>query len=378
MATKVYPELASDLKKYGADDFNACYNCGNCTAVCNLTNENENFPRMMIRYSLLGLKDEILSSRELWMCYHCGECSDTCPRQADPGELMAALRRYAIAHYEPTGLTRLIFKNNPFYIFFTLLLAGILGFFLLTIKPEMDISRWIFSWMPYEVIHELGIIVFAIMGVTAFWGLGKMIVRLGTKPHSDEKKKKTGAWKRFWKAFGGMLAEVATMKRYQQCDENEDEYFYGKSWLVKPWLVHWTIMWGFIGLLLATILDFLFKDPATTVWWPSRILGTLSGILMVYGSTLAFIYRITKPTKTYEATKLADWIFLLFVWLTGITGFWMEIAVFMNIADTFSDVVFVIHTVLAMELVILFAYSKFAHAFYRPVALYFSNLAKIN
>ena len=209
MATKVYPDLAKELKKYGADDFNACYNCGNCTAVCNLTEEHENFPRMMIRYGLLGLKDEILSSRELWMCYYCGECTETCPRQADPGELMAAMRRYAIAHYEPSGLTRLIFKNNPFYIFFTLLLAVVLGFFLLTLRPEMEVSRWIFERVPYEVIHNIGLGAFIFMGLTAFWGMGRMILKLRRGESRDNNKKAglSGALK----AFGAMLTEVVTM-----------------------------------------------------------------------------------------------------------------------------------------------------------------------
>ena len=376
MATKVYPDLAKELKKYGADDFNACYNCGNCTAVCNLTEEHENFPRMMIRYGLLGLKDEILSSRELWMCYYCGECTETCPRQADPGELMAAMRRYAIAHYEPSGLTRLIFKNNPFYIFFTLLLAVVLGFFLLTLRPEMEVSRWIFERVPYEVIHNIGLGAFIFMGLTAFWGMGRMILKLRRGESRDNNKKAglSGALK----AFGAMLTEVVTMARYRKCDAYEDEYFSQKPWVVRPWWVHWSIMWGFIGLLVATALDFIFKDPATTVWWPSRILGTLAGLFMMYGSTLALWYRITRPVKSYESTKLADWIFLIFIWLAGITGFWMEIAVFAGLESTFSHIVFLIHTVISMELVILFAYSKFAHAFYRPVALYFSNLAKMN
>jgi nitrate reductase gamma subunit len=133
-------------------------------------------------------------------------------------------------------------------------------------------------------------------------------------------------------------------------------------------------MWGFIGLLVATTLDFIFKDPATTIWWPSRILGTIAGILMVYGSTVALNYRFRKINKTYANTLMADWMFLGFLWLAGITGFWLEIAVAMG-ADLFiNHVVLMIHIVISMELVILFAFSKFAHAFYRPLALFMHHL----
>jgi heterodisulfide reductase subunit C len=48
--------FADDLKKYGADDFEACYNCGNCSAICSLTNKDDSFPRELIRFSVLGLK----------------------------------------------------------------------------------------------------------------------------------------------------------------------------------------------------------------------------------------------------------------------------------------------------------------------------------
>ena len=42
------------------------------------------FPRRIIRYAQLGMKDALLSSKELWSCYQCGECAETCPTQADP------------------------------------------------------------------------------------------------------------------------------------------------------------------------------------------------------------------------------------------------------------------------------------------------------
>ena len=93
----IKPDFAEEIKKYGATDFDACYNCGNCTAVCELTDKNANFPRMFIRYGMLGQQEEILKSKELWLCYACGECSLNCPRQAAPGDYMSAMRRYAIA-----------------------------------------------------------------------------------------------------------------------------------------------------------------------------------------------------------------------------------------------------------------------------------------
>jgi ferredoxin len=364
----VNPGFAKEIVKYGAKDFSACYNCGTCTAICNLTEENVSFPRVLIRKGMLGLTDDITSAKEIWLCYACGDCSVSCPRQAAPGDYMSALRRYAIASYEPTGLSKLILKNNAFSILITLALAILLGFFLGTIRPETEIARWIFSILPYEVIHNVGIGIFAFTGLSIVWGLVAMSVKLSGNVDKEKKNKKS-----ILMTLKEVAQELATMKRYQDCDLEENAFWNARPFFLRPWVVHWSIMWGFIGLLLATILDFLFKDPATDMWLPTRILGTLSGIFLIYGTTAAIIYRLKKITRAYRDTRLADWMFLIFLWLAGFTGFWLEVAVFFSASGLTNQVVFMIHTIISMELVLLFAFSKFAHALYRPVALYFRS-----
>ncbi|MGE5423782.1 MAG: 4Fe-4S dicluster domain-containing protein [Syntrophothermus sp.] len=365
---KVDPTFANEIKKYGAPDFSGCYSCGNCTAICGMTDENGNFPRMMIRYGMLGLKEEILSSKELWLCYACGECSKTCPRQAFPGEYMAALRRYAIASYEPSGLSKLIFRSNSFFIFLISLLSVFLAFFLLTIKPDETVSRWIFTYLPYEVIHAIGIVIFSITGFSMIWGAVTMVRKL---------RKAEPSGKLNFKAITAAAKEAATVSRYGHCDEEEDGFLKDKSFFQQPRFIHLSVMWGFIGLLAATTLDFIFKDPSLTVWWPGRILGTIAGLFMVYGTSMAIFYRKNKVTETYSRTRMADWVFLWFLWIAGITGFWLEVAVAFSAESFFNHLIFLIHTIISMELVLLFSFSKFAHALYRPIALYFfSNRGK--
>lgn len=363
---KIDTGFADEIKKFGAKDFNACYNCGNCTAVCALTEKNANFPRKFIRLGLLGQKKEMLSSQELWLCYACGECSQNCPRQAAPGEYMAALRRYAIASFEPSGITKLIFKSNPFSVFLSLALAVILGFFLFTIKPEYQVSRWLFSVIPYDVIHNMGLVIFSLTGLSMLWGALVMMMKLISKQPKDLKNKNS-----VFKSIIAVIDELALMKRYRKCDSEEYAYWSNKNEILKPWVVHWSIMWGFIGLLLATILDFILKDPSTTIWLPSRVLGTIAGLLMMYGSTLAIIYRIKKVTTSYASTKLPDWMLLFSLWIAGFTGFWIEVAVTIHADRPINHALFLVHTIISMELVLLFSFSKFAHALYRPIALFF-------
>jgi hypothetical protein len=279
---------------------------------------------------------------------------------------MAALRRYAIAGYEPTGITKLIFKSNPLFIIFTLLISAVLGFFLFSLKPEYEISRWLFTIIPYAVIHLMGLVIFSITGISMIWGLISMSLKLSKSSLNTDKLKGN-----FIKSFQSIIIELATMKRHRTCDAEEDSFWKDKPAVVQPWFLHWSIMWGFIGLLLATTLDFILKDPATAIWWPSRIIGTVAGLLMVYGASLSINYRLKKVTKAFEETRLADWTFLWFLWIAGITGFWLEVSVALNADFLVNHIVLLIHTIISMELVLLFAFSKFAHALYRPLALFF-------
>ena len=359
------PTFKRTMMRYGAGDFSACYNCGTCTAVCNLSEKDAEFPRKLIRYGMLGLKEEALSDPAIWLCYACGSCSETCPRDADPKNYMAALRRYSIARFEPSRLTRLLFTNNPLSIVFSLLLAVVFGFFILTLKPDRVISRWIFDRMPYAVIHGIGIMVFVILGLTALLGAVDMLRHL-FKDFAPPKKPVVA----FFEALKKTVVELVGMRRFRDCDADETSHWKDRPAFLKPWFVHLAIMWGFIGLLVTTVLDFIFKDPATQAWLPTRILGTLSGLAMVYGATVAIIYRLRKVTTTYEKSRLSDWLFLGSLWFAGLTGFWMEVAVTVDSATSLNLIVFLLHTVVSMELVLLFAFSKFAHAVYRPIALF--------
>ncbi len=352
-------KFINEIQSYGADRFKACFDCGTCTAVCNLSEPGHSFPRYFVRLAKTGQKDEILRSRELWLCYACGDCSQSCPRDADPAELIATLRRYTIANFEPTGITKLIFKNNPLYILLTLILAVIFAMVLLSFRPETEVSRWLFKYVNYETIHYGGILLALLLIISVIYGFIRSV-----------KNYAAGGDGKFWPVFKRTLVEIGVFKRYQSCDTYEDSYWYGKPWYIKPWFLHFSIFWGFVLLFISTGMDYLFKNPDIDVWWPTRILGTLGGLLLMYGSTLAVAYRIIGPTKIYQSTKMADWIFLAFIWLTGFTGFWLEVAIFAHNHSIVTHIVLLAHIICAAEMFLLFAFSKFAHALYRPIALY--------
>ena len=45
------------------------------------------------------LKERLVGNPDIWLCYNCGDCSTRCPRGANPGETLAAVRRLAVKSY---------------------------------------------------------------------------------------------------------------------------------------------------------------------------------------------------------------------------------------------------------------------------------------
>ena len=74
-----------------------CYQCGKCTAGCPVAYEMDIPPHQMMRAIQLGMRDQALSSRTIWVCAACETCSARCPQDADPAGVMDALRRIAYA-----------------------------------------------------------------------------------------------------------------------------------------------------------------------------------------------------------------------------------------------------------------------------------------
>lgn len=365
MTNRVDPGLLIELKKYGDVAVETCFNCGNCTAICPLTTDEENFPRRMIRYAQLGLKERLVASKDLWLCYSCGECSATCPRQAEPGEFMAVARRFVIAQHDVTGLAGALYRSAWFNAIFIVALAIVFSLFLLAVRQPAPIGQLaLFEFIPEVYIQIVGLAVLGIMGLASLAQIVKMTrdisrVNVGT-PRA-----------RFnnWPAVRDTLVEVFSHKRYRQedCEENKHA-----PWYQRKWLVHAAILYGFLGLFLATALDFLFKPVGSSVplYYPMRLLGTIAGILLMYGTSVAAIRRLQKRDESTAGSHHSDWTFLILLWIVGLTGFLLEISVYAMLPVSVGYALLIGHVALAMDVLVLLPFSKFAHAHYRLVALF--------
>jgi ferredoxin len=375
MSYRADPDFLQKLKKYGPVNIESCFNCGNCTAICPLSTDTDNFPRRVIRLAQLGLEDRLLESKELWSCYYCGECSQTCPREADPGEFMATARRYAIARYDRFGLARLLYTSPVFNIIFLVVLAVFFGWFLYSQSDSMPSGELdLFAFIPSELIHNLGLIAGGIIAVTALTGMVTMAINV-SKAANFPKGTRLNWWGALWDT---LVKEVLGQNRYRQDCER---YGSDDPWYLRKWYLHATVLWGFIGLFVATALNYLLEligvKPTGTwmpLWNPIRLLGTIAGLSLVYGATMLIVNRLKKKDESYQHSMPSDWSFLLLMWLAGVTGFVLEIAIYLPQPHAWSYWGLLVHLVVVGELLLLAPFTKFAHAVYRSIGLYIAAL----
>ena len=74
-----------------------CYLCGTCTAGCPISELEEGYnPRRIMRKVLLGKRDEVLNSADIWKCYQCHTCVSHCPQDVRFADIIRALREIAV------------------------------------------------------------------------------------------------------------------------------------------------------------------------------------------------------------------------------------------------------------------------------------------
>ena len=375
--------LLADIQRFGAADVSACFSCGNCTAICPMSSNDATFPRRMIRYGQVGMKDALLSSKELWTCYHCGLCSENCPQQADPGEYMAAARRYAIASYDRTRLARTLYTKPMLSSFITLMVAGILATVLYaTHGSQSRSSLALFKFIPDQTIHWMGIAVMTVASLASLSGLVMMVrgiartegVHVSTL--LSGRAAVIGSLRAVWTALG---VESLGQRSYRiDCAADQPP----EPWYQRRWLIHAATMWGFLGLFAATMLDYALAllgikktGAPVPIWYPVRLLGTLAGIAMVFGLTMMILNRLRQSNQAAIISKQSDWLLLILLWVVGVSGFVIELGLYLPDAPGWAYWVFVFHVSASMELLLLAPFMKFAHVFYRPVALFFHALA---
>jgi heterodisulfide reductase subunit C len=95
--------FARQLKKETGEDVFRCFQCLKCSTGCPLAHAMDILPHQLIKAIQMGLKEEVISSRTIWVCASCLTCSCRCPTEIDIARLMDGLRQQAYARREGLG-----------------------------------------------------------------------------------------------------------------------------------------------------------------------------------------------------------------------------------------------------------------------------------
>jgi quinone-modifying oxidoreductase subunit QmoC len=373
MSVRVDPSLMKDLKEFGLKDANKCFHCGNCTATCPLSTPENPFPRKMVKYVQMGLKDKIINSPEPWLCYYCGDCSDNCPRGADPGETMMVMRRYLTSLYDWTGFSRKFYTSEKFEIVAIAIVALLVGLAMWLFhgeNPNMEYAKINSVW-PAGAIEIADLIMAAVL---TFFLL-------------------TNTWRCFSFSMGDLRSKIPLKLYILQAKEFVVHFLtqrkFGECTDRSQWLVHLSIMTGYVTMMFLVIIllaggleiiglawkPIAFqRDVIYPLWHPVRLLGYYATAAILYGTTYALIGRIKKTKAPYKNSHSTDWMFLILLQLTVLTGIFIHFARLLNWPLT-TYVLNVVHLMIAVPMLVLeVPFAKWAHMMYRPVVLYAASV----
>jgi heterodisulfide reductase subunit C len=106
---KIRDDFVKKIEEISGQQLLACYQCGKCSAGCPAVSEMDILPNQVIRFAQLGMKDELLEARSVWVCASCYTCNVRCPKGIKIAEVMEAVRQVLLRkrrdHVEVRKLT---------------------------------------------------------------------------------------------------------------------------------------------------------------------------------------------------------------------------------------------------------------------------------
>jgi len=368
MAIRVNPGFIDILDRFGKENIQLCYQCGDCSAVCPHADEFYRFPRRPIRQLQMGLEKKIQTELEPWLCYYCGDCSDLCPRNADPGDTMMILRRYLTSVYDWTGLSRKFYTSHWWELGAVVIIGVLITLLFSVFNPHGIVTALtaeggvkVNEMFPVETVN----IGAHIMLITIASFLISNLIRMWYFTILKDKSLKVPVISyvtQFWQ----LIVHFATQLRFNKCKD--------KGY----WILHWVLMSGYTLMFILIVGNLKwFQTDRIYVWYhPQRILGYYSTFGLMAGLVFFFWGRIKKAGQKFKLSHFSDWIFIVLLFMTTISGILLHIFRIEGMpAATYYS--YIIHmAVLVPMLVIEVPFSKWSHLAYRPFAIYFSELRK--
>jgi ferredoxin len=345
-------EFVEELAKFGAKDFRKCYQCATCSVSCSLSEDQNPFPRKEMLWAKWGLKDRLLKDVDVWQCYYCGDCSAQCPRGAEPGETMMALRRWLTAQYDWTGIAR------RFYLSEATEIGAIVGVGLFVVAlfyffaGPMIPDRMAINTFAPVIWVEIGDWIMALILSTFLLSNSYRMVRLAI----GDQKIPLSVYAQEAKTF---VLNFLTQKRWRDCGEDR-----------RRWLMHFLLVTGYLTMMTLVIVFLRWFQVDDTSWHFTSFFGYYATAVLLYITVEMALSRLKKQDQVHKHSEFSDWLFLVLLFLTTLTGIIMHA---LRLADlpvpTYYS--YVIHLAIAVPmLVVEVPFGKWSHLMYRPLALY--------
>jgi quinone-modifying oxidoreductase subunit QmoC len=372
----VEPDLnfIKEVSRLGGGDLKKCYQCATCSVACKISPDNKPFPRKEMIAASWGLKDRLIADYDVWLCHNCGDCTTLCPRGAKPGDVMAAIRAYAVTEYskpkflakwvnEPSKLPILLGIPAVLIIVVGLLMNAIIG-------PMFDMQFLNFTPHSAQIAHAdfihttlvdvLAIPAFTFAIIVFALGLKNFITDMhqhAIQSGKAEDKPLDGGG--FIAGLFRIIPTILAHRRFNECEENKNRS-----------TAHLLVLFSFIGLFIVTgcffiALYVLQEHGPYSQLNPIKWLANVAGVALIIGSWMLIQQRRAKPD---QISSYKDWSLLGLVFGLGVTGMGAEITRLFDWAYV-SYWTYFVHMVLVLSLFLYTPFSKLAHLVYRTAAM---------
>ena len=135
-------------------------------------------------------------------------------------------------------------------------------------------------------------------------------------------------------------------------------------------VAHLALFWGFVFLGISTTLAFITNptDVVLSLTNPVKLFGNTGGILIVVGFLAMFYVRYRERAPLSRLTR-SD-VFLVTLFLTVVTGFVTQEAVYSTSWSGWVSGTFWLHMVFVVTLLAAAPFTKFFHAISKPVSIF--------
>lgn len=386
---KLQPDLSfvKGVMEAGGDTVNKCYQCATCSVVCPLSTPESPFPRKEMLWTQWGLADKVSGDADVWLCHQCGDCTKYCPRDARPGDVLAAIRINAIKYYAwPRALADVF--QTPGTVVGAVVAAMVAVLIVAALWSQVTGNAFPFplnehgqveyheflSVIPIDalVLPLVAFIVFAgYKGVVSFWndiskGAGLPQSYSGTYPVPPIGILAT-------KYVLPAIMEILNHSRFQKCGQTAQRA-----------QGHKLLLWSFIILFFVTNFVFIAEDlfhaalgiiPKVTPmpqWHPIKLLANIGAIMFIAGIFMLKSVRDQKSQEGVLKSAAPDWILIWLIFAVGATGIGSEVLRLVNIKEI-AYPMYILHLGTVIVMFLSLPYSKFAHLIYRTTAYVFQR-----